>query len=266
MPRSTKLKLILWLLAGLATSVAIMRLLFGLGATTNLSDSVPWGMWTGLDKLTGIALAAGGFTVTAIVYIFKLKKLYPIVRLAVLTAFLGYTAVVFALIIDLGLPWNIWHMIIYWNPHSPLFEVGWCVMLYLTVLILEVFPIPAEEFGALAKIRRFLIKIRIPLVIAGIGLSTLHQSSLGSLFLLSPHRLHPLWYSPMLPVLFLISAVSLGLMAITFHSHTMAYLYYRKPQTEILTILGAAVRWVMLLYVVVRLGDLAVRGQLSTSC
>ena len=159
----------------------------------------------------GVALAAGGFTMTAIVYIFQLERFHPIVRPAVLTAFLGYIAVVAGLMFDLGLPWNIWHMIVFWNPHSPLFEVGWCVMLYLTVLTLEFLPVPAERFSSLARLRAVLLKFRIPLVIAGIALSTLHQSSLGSLFLIMPYRLHPLWYSPLLPVLFFVSAVGLGL-------------------------------------------------------
>ena len=136
------------------------------------------------------------------------------------------------LLFDLGLPWNIWHMMVFWNPHSPLFEVGWCVMLYLTVLALEFFPVPAEEFPRLAKIRAVLVKARLPLVIVGIGLSTLHQSSLGSLFLIMPYRLHPLWYSPILPVLFLVSAIALGLSMVMFESHVTAYLYRRKPETR----------------------------------
>jgi hypothetical protein len=152
-------------------------------------------------------------------------------------------------------------MIVFWNPHSPLFEVGWCVMLYLTVLALEFFPVPAEEFGTLAGIRRFLVKLRMPLVITGIGLSTLHQSSLGSLFLIMPYRLHPLWYSPLLPVLFLVSAIGLGLMMVILESNVTAFLYRRKPETEVLAGLGNAARWVLAGYLVLRFGDLAVRRE-----
>ncbi len=262
MHRVRKLKFFLWILTGLAAAVGAERVLTGLGATTNLSDATPWGLWIGFDVMSGVALAAGGFIVTATVYIFKLERYHSIVRPAVLTAFLGYLAVAVGLLFDLGLPWNIWHMLIYWNPHSPLFEVGWCVMLYLTVLALEFFPVPAEEFSRLAKVRRFLLKIRLPLVIAGIGLSTLHQSSLGSLFLIMPHHLHPLWYSPILPVLFFVSAVGLGLAMVMFESHTTAYFYHRKPETELLDRFGAAARWVLLVYLVVRFGDLAARGHL----
>lgn len=262
MERVGRLKLILWVCVGLAAAVATARFFFGLGATTHLSDATPWGLWVGFDVMGGVALAAGGFVVTAATYIFKLEKFHSIVRPAVLTAFLGYIAVVVGLLFDLGLPWRIWHMTVYWNPHSPLFEVGWCVMLYLAVLTLEFFPVPAEDVSALAQVRRALVKLRIPLVILGIALSTLHQSSLGSLFLIMPYRLHPLWYTPILPVLFFVSAVALGLMMVIFESHSTAYLFRRKPETELLKSLGAAARGVLITYLILRFGDLAVRGQL----
>ncbi len=263
MNRVRKLKFALWAVVGLAAAAAVARFLYGLGASTNLSDATPWGIWIGFDVMSGVALAAGGFIVTSTVYIFRLERFHAIVRPAVLTAFLGYMAVAISLLFDLGLPWNIWHMLVFWNPHSPLFEVGWCVMLYLTVLALEFFPVPAEEFSALARIRRVLIKARLPLVLAGIGLSTLHQSSLGSLFLIMPYRLHPLWYSPILPVMFFISAIGLGLMMVLLESHLSAWLYRRKPETETLAALAGAARWVLVLYLVVRFSDLALRGRLS---
>ncbi len=262
MNRVYRLKFILWVVVGLAAAVAAARFVYGLGATTNLSDVTPWGIWIGFDVMGGVALAAGGFIVTAAVYIFRQERLRPVVRPAVLTAFLGYAAVVAGLLFDLGLPWNIWHMIVFWNAHSPLFEVGWCVMLYLAVLTLEFLPVPAEEFSAFGKLRRILLKIRLPLVILGIGLSTLHQSSLGSLFLIMPYRLHPLWYSPILPLLFLVSAIGLGMMMVTFESHSTAYLYRRKPETETLASLCSGVRWVLLFYIAIRFADLAIRGQL----
>jgi Ni/Fe-hydrogenase subunit HybB-like protein len=263
MSRARRLKLILWAVVGLAAAVGTTRMLVGLGTTTHLSDAMPWGLWIGFDVMAGVALASGGFIMTASVYIFKLERFHDVVRPAVLTAFLGYLAVVVGLLFDLGLPWNIWHMIVFWNAHSPLFEVGWCVMLYLTVLALEFFPVPAEEFGALAKVRRVLLKWRLPLVITGIGLSTLHQSSLGSLFLGMPYHLHPLWYSPWLPVLFLVSAIALGLQMVIVESHFTAYLYQRKPETHVLEALTTPARWILLVYLVLRFGDLAARGQLA---
>lgn len=263
MSRVHNFKLILWSIVGLGAAVGAARYLFGMGATTNLSDAVPWGLWIGFDVMSGVALAAGGFVLTATVYIFKLEKFHGIVRPAVLTAFLGYVAVAVGLLFDLGLPWNIWHMVVFWNPHSPLFEVGWCVMLYLTVLLLEFFPIPAEEFGALAKLRNILIKLRLPLVIAGIGLSTLHQSSLGSLFLIVPFNLHPLWYSPILPINFFVSAVGLGLLMVTFEGLFTSYLYRKKPESNLFERLLASARWILLVYLVIRLGDLVLRDQLE---
>lgn len=254
-------KTILWGLVGLATAVAITRFLFGLGATTNLTDATPWGLWIGFDVMGGVALAAGGFIMTAIFYIMRQKQFYPLVRPAVLTAFLGYLAVVFSLLVDLGLPWNIWHMIIYWNPHSPLFEVGWCVMLYTTVLLLEFSPVPLEETSRWAKIRDVLMKLRFPFVLVGIMLSTLHQSSLGSLFLITPFKSHALWYSQILPILFFISAVALGLMMVSFESLVSHWLYRRSAETHLVGKLCKAAFWVLAVYLVVRLGDLAVAGK-----
>ncbi len=267
MDRVRSLKFTLWLLLGLAASVAVFRFWQGLGATTNLSDANPWGLWVGFD-LSAVALAAGGFTLTACVYIFRLERFHRIVRLGVLGAFLIYIAFTVILLFELGLPWNIWHMTVFWNPHSPLFEVGWCVMLYLMVLALEFLPVPAEEFPRLAKLRAVVLKFRLPLVILGVGLSTLHQSSLGSLFLIMPYRVAPLWYSPILPILFLISAIALGLAMVIFENHVTAYLYRRKPECETLAPLGLACFWVLLAYSALRFGDLLIRhkgGQLITS-
>ena len=232
------MKLVLWVVVAWR-SPSPRRASRSAWARPPTSRTHAWGLWVGFDVMGGVALAAGGFIVTAAVYIFRLERLHAIVRPAVLTAFLGYVAVAVGLLFDLGLPWNIWHMMVYWNPHSPLFEVGWCVMLYLTVLTLEFFPVPAEEFRALAKVPAVASKLRLPLVLLGIGLSTLHQSSLGSLFLIMPYRLHPLWYSPILPLLFLVSAIGLGMMMVMFESHLTAYLYRRKPETEVL----ASLRW-----------------------
>jgi len=259
MTRVRRLKFILWLVAGLAAAVAVARFVYGLGVTTNLSDATPWGLWVGFD-LSAVAVAAGGFVLTATVYIFKLERFHKIVRLGVLAAFVLYLSFVAILLFELGLPWRIWHMVVYWNVHSPLFEVGWCVMLYTGVLVLEFFPTPAEEFPRLAKLRALLIKARMPLVILGIGLSTMHQSSLGSLFLIMPYRLHPLWYTPILPLLFLISAIALGLLMVIFENHFTAYFFRREPETATLADLGGAARWLLVSYAIIRLGDLALRG------
>jgi Ni/Fe-hydrogenase subunit HybB-like protein len=218
-------------------------------------------LWIGFDVLSGVALAAGGFVIAATVYIFHLERFHGLVRPAVLTAFLGYVAVALGLLADLGRPWNIWRMIFFWQPESPLFEVGWCVMLYLTVLALEFAPVVFEGLHWMRPLR-IMHHITLALVIAGIGLSTLHQSSLGTLFLLAQDRMHPLWYSPILPLLFFVSAVGLGLMMVATESTVTSWLYHREGEWPILQGLCRAASIVLLLYFVLRIGDLAVRGQL----
>mgnify|MGYP001314984503 CR=1 FL=1 len=262
MNRVRAVKMILWMITGFAAAVGITRFIYGLGATTNLSDSTPWGLWIGFDIFSGVALAAGGFVITAIVYIMKREEFRPIVKPAVLTAFLGYVAVIISLLFDLGLPWNIWHMLVFWNPHSPLFEVGWCVMLYTTVLLLEFSPVPLENYSRYAKIRNFLMRFRFPLVLLGIMLSTLHQSSLGSLILIMPYKSFPLWYSGILPIQFFISAVALGLMMVTLESLFSGFLYKRHAETVLLSKLANAAVWVLTLYFIVKMTDIAVSGKL----
>ena len=261
MDRVRLTKTILWSILGLAVSVGITRFIMGIGAVTNLTDKTPWGLWIGFDVVSGVALAAGGFVITAVVYILGKDEFHPIVKPAVLTAFLGYLAVVAGLLFDLGLPWNIWHMIVFWQHHSPLFEVGWCVMLYLAVLLLEFSPVPLEEFSRYAKIRGFLMKYRLVFVMLGIMLSTLHQSSLGSLFLIMPHRLHELWYTPIMPIIFFISAVGLGLMMVCLESLVTSYLYRKETELKLLSKLGKAAIWVLALYLAVRIGDIIARGK-----
>ncbi|MFZ0454396.1 MAG: Ni/Fe-hydrogenase cytochrome b subunit [Ignavibacteriaceae bacterium] len=263
MNRVRNTKLILWLITGFAAAIALNRFIFGLGVTTNLNDRTPWGLWIGFDVMGGVALAAGGFVITAIFYIMKREEFHPLVKPAVLTAFLGYVAVVLSLLVDLGLPWNIWHMIIFWNPHSPLFEVGWCVMLYTTVLFLEFSPVPLEEFSRYAKIRKFLMKFRFVFVLLGIMLSTLHQSSLGSLFLIMPFKLYPLWYSNILPIQFFISAVALGLMMVAFESLLSHWIYKRKQETNLIAKLCKTAVWVLAAYFLVKMIDIIAAGKFS---
>jgi len=207
--------------------------------------------------------------VAAAVYVFGLERYRPFVRPAILTAFLGYVAVAVGLLYDLGLPWHIWHPMVYWQYHSVLFEVAACVMLYLTVLALEFAPVvlehPRLDRPWLRALLHGLRRVTIPLVIAGITLSTLHQSSLGSLFLITPYRLHPLWYSPIMYVLFLISAVGLGLMTVVLESALAAHFLNHRVHTDRLAGLGVAAAVVLLGYAALRVGDLAVRGVLGAT-
>lgn len=250
---------ILGALALLGLVVAILRYVRGLGATTALSDAYPWGLWIGFDLLCGVALAAGAFTVAAGAHIFNLKKYHAVLRPAIFTGFLGYLLVIMALLVDLGHPYRIWHLMIFWNLHSPLFEVGWCVMLYTTVLALEFSPLVFERFNLEIPLR--LIKgVTIPLVIAGIVLSTMHQSSLGSLFLIMPDRLHALWYTPLLPVFFFISAVAAGLAMVIFESSISSIAFQRGLEIDVLSGLAKAIPFILGLYLVLKMGDLVASG------
>jgi Ni/Fe-hydrogenase subunit HybB-like protein len=254
-----KLVFIALMAAGLYS--AIVRFTQGLGRSTNLSDQFPWGIWIGLDVLCGVMLAAGGFTLTAAVHILNLKRLHPIVRPAILTAFLGYVLVCVALLFDLGKPYNIWHPLIMRNPHSVMFEVAYCVMLYTTVLALEFSPIVLERFnlpGPLRVIRAVLI----PLVILGVILSTLHQSSLGTLYLIMPEKLHPFWYTPLLPVFFFLSAIAVGLAMTIFESSMSAKHFGQRLELPILQELGRVLVVVLCVYGILRFEDLLHRGML----
>jgi len=266
--RLAVLKGSLWTLVGVLASVTAVRLVHGLGAVTNLSDGVPWGLWAGF-KMSCVALSAGGFVLAATVYIFGLERYRPFVRAAVLTALLGYVTFVVCLLYDLGIPWRIWHPMIHWQYHSVLFEVGMCVMLYLTVLSLEFAPVVLEhrlfDRPLFRSILRFLKRVTIPLVIAGIVLSTLHQSSLGSLFLIAPYRLHPLWYSPIIYVLFFVSAVGLGLMVVVLESIFSSYFLDHEIRVREMSELGVVASGILWFYLVLRLGDLALRGVLGTA-
>jgi Ni/Fe-hydrogenase subunit HybB-like protein len=260
-------KTILWFITGIASTVMIFRLVKGLGISTNLSDKTPWGLWIGFDVFSGVALAAGGFIVCAIVYIFHLEKYRPLARPAVLTAFLGYIAVAIGLFFDLGIPWRIWHPTIYWQPHSALFEVAWCVMLYLTVLLLEFSPVVLEKIPSrpFQSILRFLKRFTIVFVLLGIMLSVLHQSSLGTLFMLMPSRLHPLWYSSIQPLLFFISAIALGMAMVTLESLIISWLYNRQSEEKILSNMGRFIPLVLGLYFIFRIGELYYKGHLGIS-
>jgi len=241
--------------------VAVQRFTRGLGATTNLSDRFPWGLWIGFDILCGVGLAAGAFTIMAVVHLFHLRRFDPIVRPTVLTGFLGYLFVVFALLFDLGQPWRIWHAVVFWNPRSVMFEVAWCVMLYTTVLALEFVPMVLERFR-FERARRILHAVNTPLVVAGVLLSTLHQSSLGSLYLIVPEKLHPLWYSPMLPLLFYVSAIGAGIGMIIVESHLSGRAFGRALELDLLEPLGRAMVVVLAVFGVLRLELLARSGAL----
>lgn len=249
-------------LAGLAA--AVYRLSAGLGAATNLSDGYPWGLWISFDVMIGVALAAGGFTITAAVYVLNWKKYRPIVRPAVLTAFLGYVLVALGLFLDVGKPMSLWHPLVMWQHTSVLFEVAWCVMLYLVVLGLEFAPNLLEKAGATGLAAALRSKVVLfPLVIAGIILSFGHQSSLGALFLLSSGKLSHLWWTPVMHLNFYLSAVCVGLAMVSLETILAHRSFKMEQPRQILDGLARGTAVALLVYLAFRLGDLALRGNLG---
>jgi Ni/Fe-hydrogenase subunit HybB-like protein len=251
--------LLLGFLSLLGLVLVVYRWFNGLGVTTGLTDGRGWGLWISFDVFCGIALAAGAFTVAGTVYILRLNEFYPILRPTVLTGFLGYGLAAFAISVDLGFPHRIYYMIYNWNIHSPLFEVGWCVMIYLTVLALELSPIVFERFNMKAPLK-FIRSITIPLVIFGVILSTMHQSSLGTLFVLMPHRVYPLWYSSIMPVLFLISAIAAGLGMVIVESTWSFFGMKHKLEVRLLAKIAKVIPFVLGIYAIMRFSDLIIRG------
>jgi len=250
---------LLYILLMLGIISGVVRLFFGLGATTNLSDAYPWGLWISFDVLAGVALAGGGFTMSAAIYIFNLKKFEPLLRPAKISAFLGYLMFIVGLFFDLGQPWRIWHPMVMWNPHSVLFEVAWCVMLYTTVLGIDIFIMALERWQKDTWVR-FFRDIYLVLVVAGVILSTLHQSSLGALYLLLPEKMSDLWASRAIGPLFFTSAVIGGMSVITLESLISSWAYKRKAELDILSSLGKGLAVALLIYFAMKVTDLYARG------
>jgi Ni/Fe-hydrogenase subunit HybB-like protein len=257
-PRFGFWKTILWVVLLLGGYALLLRFTRGLGASTNLSDEFPWGLWVGF-KLFSVALAGGGFTLAAVVHIFNLKRYRPVLRPMILTAFLGYSMFICSLIIDLGRPYRVWHPVVMWNDHSVMFEIAWCVMLYTTVLILEFAPAVLERLGW-QKALGWLRGVMVPVVIMGVILSTLHQSSLGSLYLIVPGKLYPLWYSPLEPVFFFVSALCAGLAMTIFESWHSREAFGKQLEQSLLTGLGRVLAVALSFYLALRLIDLAHRS------
>lgn len=268
MKRLNYLKSVLWAVFAAGVVSIALRVFAGLGATTHLSNFVSWGIWNAI-KFSIVPLSAGAFVMAATVYIFGLERFRKLLRLCILTGFIGYSTFATMLFFDIGLPYRLWHPMIYWQHHSVLFEVAICVMSYLTVLALEFTPTALEHrlFSrpAFHRIYKILKAATIPLVIAGIVLSTLHQSSLGALFLIVPHRLHPLWYSPLVHVLFLVSAIGMGMLVITVETFFFEYFHGIKAPTDILAPLARFGAGVMVLFGAIRLFDQLNRNVLATT-
>ena len=258
---------------------AARRYMYGIGAVSNLSDAWPWGIWNAIDVASGVALAAGGFTTAALAHVFHRHQYHALVRPALITAMLGYTFVALSLLVDLGKFYNIWHPILpsMWSGHSVLFEVGICVMCYLTVLYIEFMPIVVERFKGRVALPGVLRALNRPLealmtifdrtlgrvmalfIIAGVLLSCLHQSSLGALMVIVPNKLHPLWHTPVLPLLFLMSAVAVGFPMVIVESMWASRAFGRAPEMELLRPLAKIIPALLSLYLAFKLGDMVIR-------
>jgi Ni/Fe-hydrogenase subunit HybB-like protein len=255
----TPARLVLFIILALGIVAAAVRLFLGLGATTNLSDAYPWGLWISFDVLSGVALAAGGFTTSAAIYVFNLKKFEPLLRPAKLSAFIGYLIFIVGLFFDLGQPWRIWHPMVMWNPHSVLFEVSWCVMLYTAVLGVDIFIMALERWKKYELVS-FFRNIYIVLVVAGVMLSTLHQSSLGALYLLLPEKMSDLWATGALGPLFFTSAVIGGMSVVILESLVSSWAYKRQAEVKLLASFSKGLGITLLVYFAMKVTDLYARG------
>jgi Ni/Fe-hydrogenase subunit HybB-like protein len=234
---------------------ALYRMIFGLGAATHLNDGYPWGFWLGLDVLGGVAMAAGGFIIACAVYLFNWKKYRPIVRPAILTAFLGYLMAVAALFLDIGHPFRLWHPAIMWQVQSVMWVVAMHVIFYTTTLGLEFSPMLFERLGW-EKARRAVGKVMVAAVIFGVMLSTLHQSSLGAVFLIAPSKMSPLWWDTKLPFHFLVSAVAMGLAMVSFEAMLSSKYLKHKIDKEIFYGLARGTLIVLCFYLALKLYQL----------
>ena len=262
-------------LAGL--SFLAIRFFFGLGAVTNLNQYFPWGIWIGLDVAAGVALAAGGFTTAALGHIWHREKYEVLIRPALLTAMLGYTFVAVSVVSDIGRWYYVWHPIFMWNGHSALFEVGICVMVYMSVLYIEFLPMVTERFigrvnlpgflsmfnkiidKTLRVLDRTLNKFMFVFIIAGVVLSCLHQSSLGTLMIIAGQKMHPLWQTPVLPLLFLMSAFAVGFPMVIMESLTASKSFGMKPEKEVLSSLSRFIGPLLGVYLAFKIGDMVIR-------
>lgn len=266
------LLLLLW---ALGTAAGSVRFLQGLGAASAMNDGYPWGIWIAIDVVVGTALGSGGFAVALLVYILNRGKYHPLVRPALLTSALGYTAGATAIVFDVGRYWNLWKVPFAYNGRynwsSGLLEVALCVMAYTAVLWIEISPAFLERWKdepgplqGLAQKALPVVEKAFPIILAfGVVLPAMHQSTLGSLFLVSVTKLHKLWHTPLLPALFLVSCVGMGYAAVVVESVFSARAFRRPLETRMLGDLSGIMAGLTAVYLVIRLADVALRGRLG---
>ena len=248
------------------------RFVVGLGPSTGLSDGYPWGLWIAFDVVTGTALACGGYAVALLAYVFNQGRYHPLVRPALLTSALGYSVAAVGIVIDVGRPWLIWKIPISvgkWNLDSALLEVALCVMAYLIVLYIELSPAFLEKWGegkgSFASFARglggFMEKALIWFIALGLLLPTMHQSSLGTVIMLAGPRLHGLWHTGFLPLLFLISCLAMGYAMVVLESTFSSRAFGRQREDRLLSTLGGVVSLMLFLFLALRFGDIFYQGK-----
>ena len=249
--------LILFLIGAFFTA---KRFMLGIGAVSNMSDGYPWGIWIALDDGLGTALACGGYAITLLVYACNRMEYHPLVRPALLTSLFGYTLGVVSVIIDLGRYWQAYNLILPWytNFNSLMLEVALCITAYILVLFIEF----ASPLGTADHRRKKLSGVLLVVVGLGLLLPTMHQSALGSLMLMAGHKLSPLWQTSFLPLLFMLTALIIGFAVVIYESLFSATTYQLPQETPLLAKLATVTFWCLLLLLVIRLGDIILRGYL----
>ncbi len=233
----------------------------GLGATTNLSKAFPWGIWISFDLAT-VALSGGAFTLAALVYVFQFEDLHVATRPTVLAGLLGYSSVLVILLFDLGRWDRFYNVFLHPNVSSALLEVSWCIAAYSLILLYELSPVLLQNSRwkwLLPTIKKY----TVPIVIIGVTLSTMHQSSLGTMFVIMSPRLHPLWHSMLLPVFFLVSSLAAGISLVIGGANISYWLFGRSLKTKTIAKLAWFLPWILAFYLVLKFGELVIAGEVD---
>ncbi|MBW1810506.1 MAG: hypothetical protein JRJ19_14280 [Deltaproteobacteria bacterium] len=254
------LKTILWFLSGAGLTVILLRIIHGPGSVSALTDILPWGLWKGGGVVALVPIGGAGFTLAALVYIFHWDRYKPLARGAVLLGLMCYSCVGIGLTFDIGIWWRIVYPVVFWQFHSTLFEVAWCIMLYIGVLTVEFSHAVVERLN-MPRLLALIKKVSIIFVIIGISLSTLHQSSLGTLFLATPYRLHPLWHTDLLPFFFLITSIGLGCLTISWVALLIHWLYDAEQPMDAISGLGRISAIVIGFYLVLKFVEIFIAGE-----
>ena len=260
-PLLTKTTLLLGLLVMVAGILLVKRFVFGIGSVANINDGYPWGIWIAYDVVIGSALACGGYSMALLVYIFNKGEYHPLVRPALMGSIFGYTLAGASVIFDLGRFWNFWHIFApgYANVHSVMFEVALCISIYIAVMWIELSPALFEKWG-MQKAKRKLGRMMFFFIALGVLLPSMHQSSLGSMLVVFGHQINPLWQSLWLPVLYLISAITMGFAVVIFEAVMSSSGFRRPMEMEILSRVASVMKTVLLVFLALRLGQLLLSG------